>query len=177
MAEMALSKVGCSLKIYEVVANYLSPAAAVALTGSAVIQVRINLRYKLFVKAYGIEFLVDEIITPEFVTRVVVPLDFLLSGLSMMIVSDALANLKLDARVIDYSSPRIANFVADMAKVRGIAVSDFITVAEISTNKIDYIREEEFNRISRTLKLENVHSSIDNSLLVMQNVKSEDASS
>ncbi|MBA0553052.1 hypothetical protein Golob_012269 [Gossypium lobatum] len=138
---------------------------------------RINLRYQLFVKAYGIEFLVDEIITPEFVTRVVVPLDFLLSGLSAMIVSDALANLKVDAKVIDYSSPRIANFVVNMAKLRGIAVSDFITVAEISTNKIDYIREEEFDRISRKLNLENVHSSIDNSLLVMQNVKSEDQSS
>ncbi|MBA0736007.1 hypothetical protein Gogos_009606, partial [Gossypium gossypioides] len=174
---MASSKVGCSLKIYEAKANYLSPAAAVALTGSAVIQIRINLRYQLFVKAYGIEFLVDEIITPEFVTRVVVPLDFLLSGLSVMIVSNALANLKVDARVIDYSSPRIANFVADMAKLRGIAVSDFITVAEVLTNKIDYIREEEFDRISRTLNLECVHGSIDNSLLAMQNVKSEDQSS
>ncbi|MBA0795137.1 hypothetical protein Gohar_006037 [Gossypium harknessii] len=171
---MASSKVGCSLKIYEAKANHLSPAAVVALAGSVVIQIRINLRYQLFVKAYDIEFLVDEIITPEFVTHVTVPLDFLLSGLSMMIVSDALANLKVDAKVIDYSSSRIANFVVN---IRGIAVSDFITVAEISTNKIDYIREEEFDRISRTLNLENVHSSIDNSLLVMQNVKSEDQSS
>ncbi|MBA0853805.1 hypothetical protein Goshw_022153 [Gossypium schwendimanii] len=177
MVEMASSKVGCSLKIYEAKANYLSPAAVIALTGSAVIQMRINLRYQLFVKAYGIEFLVDEIITPECVTRIVVPLDFLLSGLSAMIVSDALANLNVDARVIDYSSPRIANFVADMAKLRGIAVSDFITVAEVSTNKIDYIREEEFDRISRTLNLEYVHGSLDNSLLAMQNVKSEDQSS
>ncbi|MFQ6625233.1 hypothetical protein Gotur_006043 [Gossypium turneri] len=174
---MASSKVGCSLKIFEAKANHLSPAAVVALAGSVVIQIRINLRYQLFVKAYDIEFLVDEIITPEFVTHVTVPLDFLLSGLSMMIVSDALANLKVDAKVIDYSSPRIANFVVNTAKLRGIAVSDFITVAEISTNKIDYIREEEFDRISRTLNLENVHSSIDNSLLVMQNVKSEDQSS
>ncbi|TYH56260.1 hypothetical protein ES332_D08G004700v1 [Gossypium tomentosum] len=162
---MASSKVGCSLKIYEAKANHLSLAAVVALAGSVVIQIRINLRYQLFVKAYGIEFLVDKIITPEFVTRVTVPLDFLLSGLSMMIVSYAT------------SSPRIANFVVNMAKLRGIAVSDFITVAEISTNKIDYIREEEFDRISRTLNLEKVHSSIDNSLLVMQNVKSEDQSS
>ncbi|KAH1109011.1 hypothetical protein J1N35_012779 [Gossypium stocksii] len=177
MAEMSSSKVGCSLKIYGAKANYLSPAAAAAAAGSAVIQIRINLRYQLFVKAYGIEFLVDEIITPEFATRVAVPLDFLLSGLSVMIVSDALANLKVDARVIDYSSLRIVNFIVDMAKVRGIAVSDFVTVAEVSTNKIDYIREEEFDRISRTLNLEYVHGSIDNSLLVKQNVKSEDLSS
>ncbi|KAK8338997.1 hypothetical protein V6Z11_A08G005400 [Gossypium hirsutum] len=128
---MASSKLGCSLKIYEAKANYLSSAAAC------------------------IEFLVEEIITPEFVTRAVVPLDFLLSGLSVMIVSDALANLKVDARVIDYSSPRIANFIVNMAKFRGISVLDFITVAEVSTNKIDYIREEEFDRISRTLNLEN----------------------
>ncbi|PPR97594.1 hypothetical protein GOBAR_AA23097 [Gossypium barbadense] len=153
------------------------PLPHVTLAGSAVIQIRINLRYQLFVQAYGIEFLVEEIITPEFVTRAVVPLDFLLSGLSVMIVSDALANLKVDARVIDYSSPRIANFIVNMAKFRGISVLDFITVAEVSTNKIDYIREEEFDRISRTLNLENVHSLIDNSLPVMQNVKSENQSS
>ncbi|MBA0679038.1 hypothetical protein Goari_010836, partial [Gossypium aridum] len=54
---MASSKVGCSLKIYEAKANYLSPAVAITLTGSAVIQMRISLRYQLFVKAYGIEFL------------------------------------------------------------------------------------------------------------------------
>ncbi|PPD92111.1 hypothetical protein GOBAR_DD10938 [Gossypium barbadense] len=150
MAEMASSKVGCSLKIYEAKANHLSLAAVVALAGSVVIQIRINLRYQLFVKAYGIEFLHDDRL---------------------------LRDLKVDAKVIDYSSPRIANFVVNMAKLRGIAVSDFITVAEISTNKIDYIREEEFDRISRTLNLENVHSSIDNSLLVMQNVKSKDQSS
>ncbi|KAB2015153.1 hypothetical protein ES319_D08G004100v1 [Gossypium barbadense] len=161
---MASSKVGCSLKIYEAKANHLSLAAVVALAGSVVIQIRINLRYQLFVKAYGIEFLVDKIITPEFVTHVTHD-------------DRLLRDLKVDAKVIDYSSPRIANFVVNMAKLRGIAVSDFITVAEISTNKIDYIREEEFDRISRTLNLENVHSSIDNSLLVMQNVKSKDQSS
>ncbi|TYG55711.1 hypothetical protein ES288_D08G004600v1 [Gossypium darwinii] len=161
---MASSKVGCSLKIYEAKANHLSLAAVVALAGSVVIQIRINLRYQLFVKAYGIEFLVDKIITPEFVTHVEHD-------------DRLLRDLKVDAKVIDYSSPRIANFVVNMAKLRGIAVSDFITVAEISTNKIDYIREEEFDRISRTLNLENVHSSIDNSLLVMQNVKSKDQSS
>ncbi|MBA0736008.1 hypothetical protein Gogos_009607 [Gossypium gossypioides] len=94
-----------------------------------------------------------------------------------MIVSDALANLKVDAKVIDYSSLRIANFVVDMAKVQGVAISDFITVAEVLTDKIDYIREEMFDRISRTLNLECVHGSIDNSLLVMQNLKSEDQSS
>ncbi|MBA0795139.1 hypothetical protein Gohar_006039 [Gossypium harknessii] len=91
---MASSNVGCSLKIYEAKANYLSPTTTVAAAGSAIIQIRINLRYHLFVKAYGIEFLVDEIITPEFVTRVVLQLDFLLSGFSVMVVSDALANLK-----------------------------------------------------------------------------------
>ncbi|KAK8282129.1 hypothetical protein V6Z11_D08G004900 [Gossypium hirsutum] len=159
---MASSKVGCSLKIYEAKANHLSLAAVVALAGSVVIQIRINLRYQLFVKAYGIEFLVDKIITSEFVTHH---------------DDRLLRDLKVDAKVIDYSSPRIANFVVNMTKLRGIAVSDFITVAEILTNKIDYIREEEFDRISRTLNLENVHSSIDNSLLVMQNVKSEDQSS
>ncbi|KAG4132098.1 hypothetical protein ERO13_D08G011066v2 [Gossypium hirsutum] len=161
---MASSKVGCSLKIYEAKANHLSLAAVVALAGSVVIQIRINLRYQLFVKAYGIEFLVDKIITSEFVTHVTHD-------------DRLLRDLKVDAKVIDYSSPRIANFVVNMTKLRGIAVSDFITVAEILTNKIDYIREEEFDRISRTLNLENVHSSIDNSLLVMQNVKSEDQSS
>ncbi|MBA0679039.1 hypothetical protein Goari_010837 [Gossypium aridum] len=164
---MALSKVGCSLKIYEAKANYLSPATTVAATGSAIIQIRSNLRYHLFVKAYGIEFLVDKIITPEFVTRVIMQLDFLLSGFSVMIVSNALANLKVDARVIDYSSLRIANFVVDMAKVWGVAISDFITAAEVLTDQIDYIREEEFDRISRTLNLEYAHCSIDNSLLVM----------
>ncbi|MBA0762287.1 hypothetical protein Gotri_011924 [Gossypium trilobum] len=164
---MASSKVGCSLKIYEAKANYLPPATTVAAAGSAIIQIRINLRYHLFVKAYDIEFLVDEIITSEFVTPIVVQLDFLLSGFSVMIVSDALANLKVDARVIDYSSLRIANFVVDMAKVWGVAVSDFITVAEVLTDKIDYICEEEFDRMSRTLNLEYVHGSIDNSLLVM----------
>ncbi|MBA0582958.1 hypothetical protein Gorai_013841, partial [Gossypium raimondii] len=148
-------------------ANYLSPATTVAAAGSAIIQIHINLRYHLFVKAYGIKFLVDKIITPEFVTHVVVQLDFLSSGFSVMIVSDTLANLKVDARVIDYSSLRIANFVVDMAKVWGIAISDFITVAEVLTDKIDYIREEEFDSISRTLNLEYVHGSIDNSLLVM----------
>ncbi|KAK8282131.1 hypothetical protein V6Z11_D08G005100 [Gossypium hirsutum] len=164
---MASSKVGCLLKIYEAKANYLFAATTVVAAGSAIIQIRINLRYHLSVIAYGIEFLVDKIITPEFVTHVIVQLDFQLSGFSVMIVSDALPNLKVDARVIDYPSLRIANFVVDMAKVWGVAVLDFITVAEVLTDKIDYIREEEFDRISRTLNLEYVHGSIDNSLLVM----------
>lgn len=125
----------------------LSPAAAVVAAGSAVIQIRINLRYQLFIKACGIVFLVEEIITPEVVTLVAVPSDFLLSSFSVMIVFDVLANFKVDTKVIDYSSPRITNLAVDMAKRRGITVSDFITVAEVLTNKIDYIREKEFDKI------------------------------
>ncbi|KAB2068049.1 hypothetical protein ES319_A08G003900v1 [Gossypium barbadense] len=71
--------------------------------------------------------------------------------LSVMIVSKVLADLKVDAKVIEYSSPKIAKFVVDMAKRWGAAVSDFMTVAEISINKTDYIREKEFDRISMTL--------------------------
>ncbi|KAK5810359.1 Trigger factor [Gossypium arboreum] len=162
---MASSNVGCSLKIYEA-ANYVSPAAGGG-GGCAVIQMRVKLRYQLFVKAYDVEFLVEEIITPEFVTAVSVPLGSFLSGFSVMIVSKVLADLKVDAKVIEYSSPKIAKFVVDMAKRWGSAVSDFMTVAEISINKTDYIREKEFDRISMTL------SSKAKSSLMMQNRKSE----
>ncbi|TYI67255.1 hypothetical protein E1A91_D08G004000v1 [Gossypium mustelinum] len=154
---MVSSNVGCSLKIYEAKANYVSPTAGGG-GGSAVSQMRIKLRYHLFVKAYDVEFLVEEIITPEFVTAVSVPLDSFLSGSSVMIVS----------KVIEYSSPKIAKFVVDMAKRRGAAVSDFLTVVEVSINKTDFIREKEFDRISITL------SSKAKSSLMMQNLKSEE---
>ncbi|KAL1155161.1 hypothetical protein V6Z11_A08G005200 [Gossypium hirsutum] len=87
--------------------------------------------------------------------------------LSVMIVSKVLADLKVDAKVIEYSSPKIAKFVVDMAKRWGAAVSDFMTVVEISINKTDYIREKEFDRISMTL------SSKAKSSLMMQNRKSK----
>ncbi|MFQ6625232.1 hypothetical protein Gotur_006044 [Gossypium turneri] len=164
---MASSNVGCSLKIYEAKANYVSPAAGGG-GGSVIIQMRIKLRYQLFFKAYDVEFLVEEIITPEFVTAVSVPLDSFLSGSSVMIVSKVLADLKVDAKVIEYSSSKIAKFVVDMAKRRGAAVSDFMTVVEVSINKTDYIREKEFDRISITL------SSKAKSSLMMQNPKSEE---
>ncbi|TYG55710.1 hypothetical protein ES288_D08G004500v1 [Gossypium darwinii] len=154
---MVSSNVGCSLEIYEAKANFVSPTAGGG-GGSAVSQMHIKLRYHLFVKAYDVEFLVEEIITPEFVTAVSVPLDSFLSGSSVMIVS----------KVIEYSSPKIAKFVVDMAKRRGAAVSDFLTVVEVSINKTDYIREKEFDRISITL------SSKAKSSLMMQNPKSEE---
>ncbi|KAG4132097.1 hypothetical protein ERO13_D08G011033v2 [Gossypium hirsutum] len=154
---MVSSNVCCSLKIYEAKANYVSPTAGGG-GGSAVSQMPIKLRYHIFVKAYDVEFLVEEIITPEFVTAVSVSLDSFLSGSSVMIVS----------KVIEYSSPKVAKFVVDMAKRRGAAVSDFLTVVEVSINKTDYIREKEFDRISITL------SSKAKSSLMMQNPKSEE---
>ncbi|KAK8504918.1 hypothetical protein V6N13_056244 [Hibiscus sabdariffa] len=163
------SRVGCSLKFYE--ANNTYPTD----TDAIIIQLRIKLRYQLCVKAYGAEFLVDDISAPEFVSSFSMPLAFLMSNLCVMFISDQLSDLNVDAGVRDFSSPRIAKFAFDTAKRYGAAVSGFMTVVEVSIGKVNCIREEEFNRISSTLKPEDIDGSKDKSLLI-QNLKLEDQS-
>ncbi|XVF65570.1 hypothetical protein PTKIN_Ptkin09bG0259300 [Pterospermum kingtungense] len=156
------SKVGCSLKIFEAKANDASPTTAAAAAAEAaaggVIEVRIKLRYQLRIKAYGVEVLADDITTPEFITPFAMPLAFLMPELSETHVSNMLVSLNIDAKVREFSTPMIAKFAVDVAKRRGAAVSGFITVAQLSITKIDFIREEEFDRISRTLKQEDIGS-------------------
>ncbi|XVF70691.1 hypothetical protein PTKIN_Ptkin11bG0182700 [Pterospermum kingtungense] len=148
-----VSKVGCSLKIYEAKANDAAAAAA-----GGIIEVRTKLRYQLRIKTRGVKVLLDDIVAPEFITPFVMPLAFLSPELSVMYVSNMLGSLNMDARVREFSSPRIAKFVVDMAKRHGAALSDFITVAELSITKIDFICGEELGRISRTLKQEAVQN-------------------
>ncbi|XWS31124.1 hypothetical protein CRYUN_Cryun23aG0050700 [Craigia yunnanensis] len=109
-----VSKVGCSLKLYEAKAYNASATPADAAGG--VIERRIKLRYQLCVKAYGVEVLIDDIVTPEFITPFAMPLAFLLPELSVIHVSNMLESLNIDAKVRDFSSPRIAKFDVDVAK-------------------------------------------------------------
>ena len=148
------SKVGCSLKLYEAKANNASATPAAAAGG--VIEIRIKLRYQLCIKAYGVEVLIDDIVTPEFITPFAMPLAFLFLELNVMQVSNMLGSLNVDAKVRDFSSPRIAKFAIDVVKRHGAALS---AVAQLSIKKIDFIRDEEFDRISRTLKQEDIGGS------------------
>ncbi|XVF69284.1 hypothetical protein PTKIN_Ptkin11bG0068700 [Pterospermum kingtungense] len=152
MEQMA-SKVGCSLKIYEAKANDAAATAAAAAAGG-IIEVRTKLRYQLCIKTRGVQVLLDDIVSPEFITPFAMTLAFLSPELSVMHVSNMLGSLNMDARVREFSSPRIAKFAVDMAKRHSVPLSDFITVAELSITKIDFICGEEPGRISRTLKQE-----------------------
>ncbi|KAK8615366.1 hypothetical protein V6N13_069139 [Hibiscus sabdariffa] len=67
------SRVGCSLKFYE--ANNTYPTA----TDATIIQ----LRYQLCVKAYGAEFLVDDISAPELVSSFSMPLASLMCNVHL----------------------------------------------------------------------------------------------
>ncbi|XVF21206.1 hypothetical protein REPUB_Repub12eG0070900 [Reevesia pubescens] len=101
-----------------------------------------GLRYQLCAKAYDVDFLAEDIVTPEFSTPFAMPLTFLLPDFSVMHVSNMLASLNVDAEVRDFSSPKIAKFAVDVAKRHGAAFAGFKTVAQVSVMKIDYIRAE-----------------------------------
>ncbi|XWS47270.1 hypothetical protein CRYUN_Cryun14cG0138000 [Craigia yunnanensis] len=120
------SKVDCSLTIYEAKANGVSPNPDA--TAGGIIEIRIRLRYQLCIKAHGAEVLIDDILTPEFITTFAMPLAFLLPKFSVMNVSNMLQSINVDAKVRDFLSPNIANFAVDLAKRHGAAVSGFMTV-------------------------------------------------
>ncbi|XVF31966.1 hypothetical protein REPUB_Repub17cG0041100 [Reevesia pubescens] len=176
------TKVGCSLKVYEAKANNRTAKLHPAAAAGGIIEIRIKLRYQLCVKAHGFEFMIEDIVTPEWNSPFAMPLAFLIPEFSVIYVSDMLESLNVDAQVRNFSSPRIAKFAVDVAKRHGAAaLSGFKTVAEVSVKKIDYIREDEFNRISRTLKQQQQQQQEDlkgggskERLLHLQNVKSEE---
>ncbi|WRX09273.1 hypothetical protein QQP08_001760 [Theobroma cacao] len=146
---MAPITVACSLNIYEAEAKGASSTAA------GVIEIRIRLRYQLRIKAYGVEELIEDVITPELSNPFSMPLTFLFPELSITHVWNMLQSLDVDANACDYLSPKIAEFAVDVAKRRGAMENSsertVITVAEVEITKVDFIFEEEFDKLGDKL--------------------------
>ncbi|XVF21205.1 hypothetical protein REPUB_Repub12eG0070800 [Reevesia pubescens] len=145
--------VDCSLNIYETEANDESSNAA-ATAAAAVIEIRTRLRYQLCIKAYGVEVLIEDVMTPEFSTHFSMPMAFFFPELSVTHVSNMLESLNVDANACEYLSPRIAEFAVDVAKRRCAmenGLGTVTTVAEVGITKVDFIFEEEFDKLAEKI--------------------------
>ncbi|OMO89106.1 hypothetical protein CCACVL1_08019 [Corchorus capsularis] len=153
---MESSTVECSfINIFEEERKNPSSAAdddeAAPPSWGGLIEVRIRLWHQLWIKAYKFEHCISDVTTPTFVNCFSMPLTFLLPELSVSLVSEKLRSIHVvDPRVCDILSPKIAEFAVDVAKRRGPTKS-FLTVAEVEVKKIDYILDQEFDRITKTI--------------------------
>ncbi|OMO76855.1 hypothetical protein CCACVL1_15314 [Corchorus capsularis] len=130
---------------------------------SVIIKIGIQLRYQLCIDVPNLRVMVDDITTPAFIYKFSIPLALLSLQPAMVVkhVSNILLlGMNVEPTVRDFASPRIAKFVLEMTKRhRSSQLPNFMMVAHIFTTKIDYIREAEFARISRTIRQEGIGSS------------------
>ena len=98
--------------------------------------------------------MIENVITPEFSSPFSMPLAFLFPELSVTHVSNLLESLDVDANACEYLSPIIAEFAVDVAKRHGAMENSsrtITTVAEVGITKVDYIFEQEFDRITEKI--------------------------
>ncbi|XVF66804.1 hypothetical protein PTKIN_Ptkin10aG0067100 [Pterospermum kingtungense] len=80
------------------------------------------------------------------------PFPMPLARVSIAHVSNMLESLNVDANECRYLSPIIADFAADVAKRLGAMDNSSKTitiVAEVGITKVDFILNEEFDRLTR----------------------------